>query len=450
MHKRSLGLIVILLAVLGLLVFCWRLLSFSRSPAREITILERGQSPKERADAASHLGNHRATTAVPALLKALRDDGAYDGPPSIVGTLILAGTGSGVVHEVRYVHQVAADALCKIGGPAVVDGLVPLVDDEDPRVRERAAAVLVTLKPDNQRAVPALLDILESNESETVRYELLGVLEKIGVDRNTGGDRAARVLKNTYLRIPASQPGPRMVAIRLYHAIFPDDLGPISALVEILSDPRAGPSAATMLQDFYGTDRLVAALVEAARQALTAERRQAVSARLSQLPAADVVASLHTALTDPSPGVRQVSARVLARFEGKAKAAGPALRHLLTDRDDSVRLQAAVALWRIDHEANDTFPIMVACLESSTVDVRADAEAVFRDMGGGDAWAVPFLAAALHDQEPKLRIGAARALEHVGKPAASAKVALLAALMDPNEDVRLAVAKALAKIADDK
>ena len=105
-----------------------------------------------RSGAAWVLGDLQAREAIPSLARLLRE-------------------------EVNSVGQHAADALSKIGEPAV-NALVEALSDHRTQARVRAARALVPIE--SQEAIPALFRALE-DESYVVRYYAEEALTRMGV-----------------------------------------------------------------------------------------------------------------------------------------------------------------------------------------------------------------------------------------------------------------------------
>ena len=429
---------VLLILVIAAGAIAAALLLNSGKPRRSslAATLKNDKDPEKRAKAAQALGEMgpAAQDAVPVLLAALKDDGHYLGP----GFLLWRPT--------IYVHDEAAKALVKIGGPEAVAGLAQLLKDPDYRIALRAARTLGDMGSSAKAAVPALIATLDHSNQGEVLGASLAALEKIGLEPGTSEAQAAvPVLKKAFQHHPRSWPDQRLRAIRLFRGIAPDDRSPIPALIEILADDSGHlkEEVVTALAPFGGD--AVPPLIQALRHGDPPVRAGAAQG-LARMPPEVVVTPLHRALSDPNASVRAGSARALGLIGRQAEVAVPALRHLLADKDGLVRVQTARALWVIDREARASFPVLVAASQDQSESVRHEAEQALRQIGPTEEWAAEALAVALKDKDKNVRVQAANALGQIGPAAKKAMPALLEAVEDQDKEVRLAVAKALARV----
>jgi HEAT repeat protein len=237
-------------------------------------------------------------------------------------------------NDFRVRHD-AADAIAKIGSPAV-PFLINALKDEDKQVRWRAAAALGEIGAEAASAVPTLITTLH-DEDEYIRRIAAYALGKIGPEASSAVPELIEALQDLDRNL-------RLVAAYA--------LGKIGSAAE-----SAVPALITTLQDTNAEVRLNAA---------TALGRIGADANT-------VVPALITALQDKAKHVRQGAADALGQFGAKAKTAVPALITALKDENNYVRLNAASALGRIGLEAKPAIPALIAALQDEKVEVRRNA-----------------------------------------------------------------------------
>lgn len=152
------------------------------------------------------------------------------------------------------------------------------------------------------------------------------------------------------------------------------------------------------------------------------------------------------ALKDPQVSVVWNATRELARFEGAARAALPALQETLESKDHASRLWARYAIARITDDLPAHLPPFIAALDDRTTLFPGMAAAALAGFGSLAAPAVPRLIHDLEDADPEYRWSAAGALAAIGPSAAAAVPALIRTLDDPDEKVRWYTAWALGEI----
>ncbi|UWE10310.1 nSTAND1 domain-containing NTPase [Actinacidiphila bryophytorum] len=287
-----------------------------------------------------------------------------------------------------YRRQNAMDRLVVIG-PATVPGLLEMVEDPSPVVRDAAATVLARL---GEPAVDGLVAVLGRGGPDA-RLAAVGALRLANVPR----------------------------AVReLAPALRDEDARVRSAAVGAL-----GALGGADARDLLGS-----AVTDEA-----ADVRWLAAGALGAF-GPDAVPHLLAASRTDSEAAEQVSRALLAIGE---RAVEPLLDGL-TGPDTDKRVNASAALAALGASA---VPRLVPLLADDDADVRWRVCDILAAIG--DAGAAEPLLAVLEDTEPAVRAAAAYALAKVG--AAPAVPALLGALADPDHDVRWAVADALAELS---
>ena len=232
-------------------------------------------------------------------------------------------------------HHDAADAIVKIGSPAV-PALIEALKDENRQVRWRAASALGEIGPEASPAVPSLIDTLQ-DEDGYVRRIAAYALGKIGSAAVTAVPQLTGALQ-------AQDRNLRLVATYALGKIGPEASSAVPKLVEALRDLHAEVrlNAATALGRI-GTDAPV------------------------------VVPALISTLQDTDTYVRQSAADALGKFGAKANPAVPALITALQDENKYVRLNAAFALGKIGPEAKPAVSALITALQDEKEEVRQNA-----------------------------------------------------------------------------
>ncbi|HEV8303334.1 MAG TPA: peptidylprolyl isomerase [Gemmatimonadales bacterium] len=257
------------------------------------------------------------------------------------------------------VRRQAALAAGRIGDPAAVDLLVPVLSDTTPVVRAAAAFALGLLK--DGRALPALLQVVRAaapSEQGPAQLEAVTAIAKIGATGGTGGDEGARALVEILATASPGAATPPVVAAGLLEAWRLGRRAPLAELSRFADDP----ATATRWRALYS---------------------------LGRLRAPQGAARLVAALGDPEPSVRAVAARgvtkaLLDSARLVPRAALDRLRPLVEDPDRQVRINAlrALASFRDSTLAAAVAPrvadadIGVAVQAETTLGVLAGAAAV--------------------------------------------------------------------------
>jgi HEAT repeat protein len=253
-----------------------------------------------RLHAAEELGRLGAegAAAVPALIRALRTDGAASVRKR--AALSLAGVVS-KLHDGPMTSAVAA-------------ALVGAISDKDPAVREAAANALGQTAPDPDAVVPALLEATRDT-NEWVRgaaVAALGLIQKdAGVDRRDVRPVIVAAMNDASFHV-------RELGIYAFWAT---------------AEKSPGFSTALLKDEDVRT------------------RRSSVNALVRSGPlSAAIVPELTAALTAADAAVRAGAVRALGNIWPPPRAAAPALVCALSDPDSSVREAAATVLGAFNDE----------------------------------------------------------------------------------------------------
>jgi len=266
-------------------------------------------------------------------------------PRRVVDRVLLAARRA-IEREEAAERDHAIELLGRIDDPYLIEALVSLLEDPDPRMRQLAAQTLGSLR--DAKATDALVACL-GDEDLAVFESALEALRRIH-------PRRVNLLIHAY--------GADADIVRRHHAL---------ALVDVL-DPRLGD-----------------ALVEALSSEHPEVRRRAFHvAALAGAPA-EARPAVERALEDPDAEVRQLAVKIAGRTGGELSLES-LLTALGTDQSPSVRRELFEA---IERAAYRTGPEpLVAALESDVPAVReASARALARFEG--DSAAVEGLAALL-------------------------------------------------------
>jgi HEAT repeat protein len=365
----------------------------------------------ERTAAATVIGHLRITTAIDALLSALRDPYEDQSSVKVAAAEALAAFKDGealpiLLDELRRADDDAspliADALAGFGELAIA-GLIEVLRARDGKAgRVWAARILGRLKA--REAIPVLLERF-SDRDEKIRLAVATAFGEIG-ERSTLQSLVAALLRD-----PAAQ-------VRAEAAVSVGKVageGAIEILVSTLSDPDYATRlrALEALEQFRGTDptpilralsdpspevRKRAALaldrigyVEARIEQLAKEPLQADSANLAflrSLASAGVLQTLASYTIHPSARIRAHLAELLGAFGTDTQASE--LVRLLEDEAWIVRAAAAEALGNL--RASEAHAALARALSDTRHEVQEEAA---RAMASLDARMLPEHRAAI-------------------------------------------------------
>jgi HEAT repeat protein len=171
------------------------------------------------------------------------------------------------------VRRQAALAAGRIGDPAAVDLLVPVLSDTIPAVQAAAAFALGLLK--DARALPALMQTVRATapaEQGGAQLEAVTAIARIGA---SGGDEGTRALVEILATGSPGAPTPPVVAAALLEAWRLGRRAPVAELSRFADDPATD----TRWRALYSLGRLRAPEGAARLIAATARRASAPSRR---------------------------------------------------------------------------------------------------------------------------------------------------------------------------
>ena len=340
------------------------ILSEQISQTRQVALLERALESgnwSDRAKAATFLGNLGAIDSLPALIAALRFQGASD-QSRLLETInkLKPGTIDPEQHE----------------NPAYLAGALA-----SPEWETRATAAMLLGRPSWERewelgpVLPGLQALLADPQAE-VRAAAAWALDECGYVEAAPavpalilalGDEQAKVRQNAAAALSLSQEDPGQVVPALIGALQDQDYQVRANAARVLgyfgpASAEAVPSLEQSLDDEFIQIRYLASgtLGEIGPQAVAALPRlletivadESAAVRIAALRAApliapdatETIAALAHALSDPHSEVRKAAAWELTVLGDKAIAAVPALIAALQDPDEKVRENALQAL----------------------------------------------------------------------------------------------------------
>jgi HEAT repeat protein/beta-lactamase regulating signal transducer with metallopeptidase domain len=362
--------------------------------------LRSDSDPEVREAAAYALGQIEDPRAVPALGEALQND-------DVAAVRLMAAHALGDIEDPRGVAPLAAaiddpdreirlvviQALGDIESPDAVDALSSALRDDDADIREYAAWALGEIQ--DSRAVPALADVLTSDSEASVRLKAAWALGEI--EHANGVDALARALDD-------QDPEVRQMAVWALGAI--EDSRGVEPLIGVLSDPDVETRlmaihALGQIESAQAVDPLIAALSDSDSRV-----REAAIWALGAIEDPRAAPGLTAALRDSDVKVRRYAAAALGDLG--LDSAPPGLISALRDEDLEVRRYAVRALGEIEDPA--AVPGLAELFRSSDADADTRRAVVWALRDIEDPAAYQLLVEALNDDDPEIRRAAARAL----------------------------------------
>ncbi len=362
--------------------------------------LRTDSDPEVREAAAYALGEIEDPRAVPALGEALRQD-------EVTAVRLMAAHALGQIEDPRGVDPLAAAlgdpdrevrvvvirALGEIESPDAIDALASALRDSDAEIREYAAWALGQIE--DSRAVPALADVLTSDSEASVRLKAAWALGEI--EHANGVDALAQALGD-------QDPEVRQMAVWALGEI--EDPRGVEPLIRVLSDPD--PKMRLMairalgeIESSEAVDPLIGTLNDS-----DPEVRQAAIWALGQIEDPRAAPGLAAALGDSEVKVRRYAAAALGDLD--LNSAPQELIGALGDDDLEVRRYAVHALGDIEDPAAVTG--LAELFRSSDTDTETRRAVIWALGEIEDPAAYQVLVEALEDEDPEIRRAAARAL----------------------------------------
>jgi len=424
--------VLLVVTVVGMVGVLSYLGAFEPRVKRLTRQLQTAEKPEERAAAAKELGRMGADArpAIPALVKALNDDGWY-----VTAELLF-------FRQEHFVFIDAADSLKKIGGKETAEAVIA-----------ETLAIKRGERQEGWRPGPLRMEVLAhlGREARPVAGRLLEVIDEDGrlIAEALDALQAMELAPGTPEEVACAKKvlpqfcnwghGVGVKAAWLLHRMAPDDDDVLELYVRsvVAAQPPVGP----------GMLELNARTLPLLIQHLEDEPNLGAVNQLKLADLAALLPALTESLHDPQPRIREGAATVLADRGPAAAEALPDLAPLLEDANRSVQVAAAIALWRIGQQADTTFPVIVAALASGDSAARDAARTFLDTISSADNWATAALAKTATSAEAKtLRIEALLALGRLGPTAAEALPEVLTLLKADDPDVQRAAAKTLAAI----
>ena len=362
----------------------------ARSAVASVVELLNSDNPRVRLEAVETLGEigPAAEQACPNLVAALQD---ADGLITIE----------------------AANALSRIGTGAV-EPLTSLL--KDPNYEVLAATILGDIGPAAAPAVPNLVQLLDSDESDARRAALLAIAG-IGPGASSAADKLLEILNGTN---EAARPGAAYALARI-------------------GAQQATPALKKVLAE-TDDERLQLATAWALVM-LNPEAPEAEQA----------VPVLQKGLADPWELVRRECIVALAAIGPGAQSSAEALMGLLDDPDPQVRAEALIALPKVNADVQQLLPRLVQGLQDEDLQTRYASAFVLGHLGEQAKLAVPPLKQMLNHRRDFDRVVAAWALVKIDPTPANKHLAvplLVAAIEHPAETVRQEAATTLGELGD--
>lgn len=331
-------------------------------------------------------------------------------------------------------------------GAAGTEALLPLLDDPDPAVRERAVNDLGDFGPQAAAAVPKLVGMLRTEDrgdhaSSDVISSLRHTLPAIG---------APAVPALTEL-LESGDPVLRGWAIQALGDIGPDAAPAEPALLRLADQGfdfmRVGAADAVCRIDPKQAERVLPVLRQGLGKVVAFDTTSPAADALGRI-GKPAVPTLLDVLKTGNTAARADAARALGKVGPDAADAVPALAEALHDPEPSIRRAALEGLGGVGPAAASATKELMAVYKEDNRAFRQLVADDVRHIGPGARASSPLMIDALKSDDKDLRRYAAQALGAMGSEAADATPALTAALSD--ESTRLAAAEALWRIEGQK
>lgn len=386
-------------------------------------------------------------------------------PPERLVPLLL----NGIKDEQEPVRHAAINALVPLrsGQKLALEGLVAMLADSQPAVRQRAARALGRMGSDAAGAVPALLAASRAAPGEGGFADALSQIGPVALPALRAAlNGAARPDAERLLSAVASFGEPAVPCL-MDMLLHPDvrlrrmaesalagmgeaahvAIAPLFARAAE-SDPAARAAALRALVALGAEPGRLQPLLEHALKDSSPEVRRAGLAGLVTQgdPARFGTAPLLDLLGNEAGPIRGVAIRALGRLGEKGAPAVPALTGLLGDL--ALRGEAITALGKIGPPAVPAVPQLIEAGKTGGADVQATVLSAFAGIGAGADAALPLIRACLGEKDPRVRAAAAQALARVERDSVKTPAALMPLLKDERPAVRSSAALALAQFGE--
>ncbi len=291
--------------------------------------------------------------------------------------------------------------------------LVEVIKHDDPECRMQAIVALGQIGEGAKSAVPAIVELLEQETFESVKYAAAFALGEIG-DPDVATPELTKLLASEDLGLKA-------ISARSLLKISPD--------AEIKAK-----SLKVLLEALKSDDHNIRQLMIRTLAELEAP---------AEGPRPEVIQAFAEAMQDAKP---EVIGEVMSALASKGKAAVPGVIRGL--ENESTRSYAIRVATLLGPDAEEAVPALLQAWKASQDDPTTQAEIHFAlgAIGPAAAPAVPALIAALDSDENLVRNSACYALGRIGPAAQSAVPKLRQLLSATDEFQRLASVWALLKI----
>ncbi len=242
----------------------------------------------------------------------------------------------------------------------------------------------------------------------------------------------------------------RWRAIRAIHQLQLADDDTIAVLIGAFRDGQFREKlAVTEALVAFGSDS--AEVVDVFTHALSETSpglRQLAAEGLGQLggQAKAAIPALIGALADKDDGVRVASAEAVGNIGSDEEQVVTALKHALADKDNFVRIRAAESLEQLNKRSEASVKALAEAVEDKRAGVGAAAIQILATVGDDAGPVVPVLASALREDDRDIRLAGIAALQNIGPAAEPAIPALVELLKHKDPETRLATVAALQSI----
>ncbi len=388
-----------------------------------------------------------AHEAVPVLIERLKDMKAHQGGGVEIGTLLALSVPSGRAEREYSIASCAALALGKIKAmpEQAVPALVELIATNEFYLMRAAYTALIAYLPDSKLGIPNLLALLQTHKKSDVSAYAAVILGALGAHANAAQGALIQALDDKRLKVRSAA------------ALALADIGPlpesaIPALIRNLEDKEFFSNirpTAQALSHFTNAEIALPALT----RTLTAEKSKRIREGAAQVfllmgpRARQTTPELVKALNDGENDVQEMALEALGAIGPDAAAALPTLKNLLSHKQNRLRMATLKALAKIHQDVGACIPDYVNALADKEEDVRLTASSWLRlvpkplqpgVVKGIEKW--------LADESFEYDDLAIQTLGEYGPASSSALPSIVAALKNGGHAERSAAAEALVKI----